>query len=234
MDDQSTVEQVKLSLLIVGNFVYLNRDDYVARDIDIVLENGDKVNKSARVTFTRNATKKWEVLNVLTGIKECEDDDIICRIDADDYLTDLDALAILNEAYKQTGCDVLWTMHRWGLSDFNISAQLPDNAEPYKHPWVSSHLKTFRKKLINGVSINNFKNMDGKLVQRAGDQAIYLPVLHRAKKRLFLPRVMYHYTIDVEKPGLFTCDDSKFQKAEADFIRQRGFVTDGEPWEKFV
>lgn len=184
------------------------------------------------VTAIFNREKRWEVANVLAGIKTCEDDDIVCRIDADDYLVDLDALAIIDQVYNEHKLDALWTAHRWGFSDHNISAPMPDEADPYCYPWVSSHLKTFRKRLINGIPIDNFKNMEGKLVQRAGDQAIYLPVLHRAKKRAFLPRVTYHYTIDVQKPGLFTCDDSKFQKAEADFIRNRGFIASGIPWEE--
>lgn len=171
-----------------------------------------------------NLTKKWEVANVLSGISMCDDDDIICRIDGDDWLVDLDALYILNYAYEQTGSDVIWTAHRWGFTDQNISALMPDDADPYAYPWVSSHLKTFRKRLINDINDVNFRGEDGEYIKRAGDQAIYLPVLKAAKKRFFVPRVMYHYTIDLEDPTLFTKDDSKFQKNEADFIRKRGFV----------
>ena len=43
------------------------------------------------ITVTWNAQKKWEVANVLHGISMCEDEDIVCRIDADDWLTELDA-----------------------------------------------------------------------------------------------------------------------------------------------
>lgn len=226
IDDVSTDEEEEQENFVIETFQHMTDD--------LAVEDTDNDMSWRKIIYLSNDVKKWEVTNVLTGIKLCEDDDIICRIDADDYLVDLDALAIINEVYKLTNCDALWTMHRWGLSDFNISAPMSDNADPYKHPWVSSHLKTFRKKLINGISIDNFKNMEGNLVQRAGDQCVFLPVLHRAKKRVFLPRVMYHYTIDVEKPGLFTCDDSKFQKAEADFIRQRGFVSSGDSWEKSI
>jgi glycosyltransferase involved in cell wall biosynthesis len=171
-----------------------------------------------------NEEKRWEVANVLEGLKLCRSDDIVCRLDADDWLTDLDALAIIDSVYASTGCDALWTAHRWGFSDKNISGPLPDDADPYTHPWVTSHLKTFRKSLIEGVDDVNFRGADGGYVRRAGDQAIYLPVLNGAKRRIFLPRVTYHYNIPLDKPEIFSSADAVMQKREAEFIRSRGFV----------
>lgn len=177
-----------------------------------------------QIMVTWNTEKRWEVSNVLTGMSICDDEDIVCRIDADDWLVDNDALAIINEAYKQTGCEALWTAHRWGFSDTSISAPMPGTADPYKYPWVSSHLKTFRKKLMKDIADSNFRGPDGEYIRRAGDQAIYLPVLHQTTKRFYLPRVMYHYTIDIADGSVFQTDDAKFQKSEADFLRSRGFV----------
>jgi glycosyltransferase involved in cell wall biosynthesis len=176
------------------------------------------------ITPIWNTEKLWEVANVLKGISSCSDDDIVCRIDADDWLTDLDALMMIDSAYKTTGCDLLWTAHRWGFTDKNISGPMPDNADPYKHPWVTSHLKTFRKRLLNGVDDKNYRGSDGGYIRRAGDQAIYLPALHNSKKRIFLPRVVYHYTID-DVPATYQTTDAHFQRDEAIFLRQRGYVT---------
>jgi glycosyltransferase involved in cell wall biosynthesis len=189
-------------------------------------------NCDSQIQVRWNDDKKWEVANVLFGISMCEDNDIVCRLDADDALCDIDALWMINEAYKQTDCDALWTMHRWGKSDRNISGPMPQNADPYKHPWVSSHMKTFRKRLINGVPYENFTNMNGELVRRAGDQAIYLPVLHSASRRVFLPRVVYSYSIDERGGAVYQTDDAKFQKNEAEFLRARGYIVAGEQWEQ--
>ncbi len=181
-----------------------------------------------------NAEKKWEVANVLQGIARCDDEDIVCRIDGDDWLTDTDALAMINSAYEQSGCDALWTGHRWGFSDKNISGPMSFGSDVYRHPWVSSHLKTFRKHLLNDVPYENFVNMDGELVRRAGDQSLYLPALHNSKNYVFLPRCVYHYSID-ERDGLvYQTDDAKFQKNEADFIRTRGYVNSGPTWQEVI
>lgn len=186
----------------------------------------------SQIVAVWNSEKRWEVANVLHGISMCEDDDIVCRIDGDDWLTDLDALAQLNVAYKQTGAEALWSAHRWSFTDRNISGPMAPDADPYAHPWVSSHLKTFRKRLINGMPYENFTNMDGDLVKRAGDQAVYLPCLHRAKRRGFVPKCLYHYTIDEQDGAVYQTDDARFQKAEADFVRARGYVATGGPWEQ--
>lgn len=170
-----------------------------------------------------NTEKKWEVANVLEGLMLCDDEDIVCRLDGDDWLTDLDALAIIDQIYNATGCEALWTMHRWGFSDKNISGPMSPGADPYVHPWVSSHLKTFRKRLLNGVNDENYRGEDGEYIKRTGDQAIYLPALHNTKKRVFLPRCVYHYTID-DKPETYQTPDARFQRDEGLFIRRRGYV----------
>jgi len=186
-----------------------------------------------RIKVTWNENKKWEVANVLHGISLCNDEDIICRIDADDWLTEIDALACLNSLYQQTGADALWTAHRWGFTDKNISGPMTPSSDPYKHPWVSSHLKTFRKRLINEVPYENFTNESGELVKRAGDQAVFLPVLYKTQKRGYVPRVMYHYTIN-DVPETYQTDDARFQRDEAVFLRSRGYVSKGDPWESVI
>jgi len=212
IDDVSSPEEVEKSKRIIHGFQeLLDRTDKNPNKISIVWNEDE------------GRGKQWEVSNVLHGISQCEDDDIICRIDADDWLTDIDALPILDASYEQLQCDALWTMHRWSFSDKNISGPMDDNADPYRHPWVASHLKTFRKHLINGVKDENFRGEDGNYIRRAGDQAIYLPVLHKAKRRAFLPRCMYHYTIK-DVPETYQTNDAVFQRDEALFLRSRGFV----------
>lgn len=182
---------------------------------------------SDKVVVWKNKEKFWEVKNVLSMINSeyVKEDDIICRLDGDDFLCNLCALQDINEAYNQVQADCLWTAHRWADTWHNISQALPEGADPYKHPWVSSHLKTFRKNLITDVPDENFRGEDGEYIKRAGDQAIYLPVLHKSKKRVFLPTVSYYYTIDI-KEETFQSDDAKFQLSESEFLRRRGYVSE--------
>jgi glycosyltransferase involved in cell wall biosynthesis len=191
-------------------------------------KNGYKQSNSKsdhKVVIWENDEKFWEVKNVLEMIKSdfVKDDDIICRLDGDDFLCDLCALQDINVVYNKEQVDCLWTAQRWADTWRNISQMLPQDADVYKHPWVTSHLKTFRKNLINGINDENFRGSDREYIRRAGDQAIYLPVLHKSKKRTYLQAVMYYYSIDMS-PQTFQSEDSKFQLDEANFLRNRGFV----------
>jgi len=213
IDDCSATEEKSKSKKIISSFQDL-------------LSNLDNDPKKITVHWNDedpNRGKQWEVSNVLFGISQCDDDDIICRIDADDWLTENDALSILNMIYNQSGADALWTAHRWGFSDKNISGPMSNDVDPYKHPWVSSHLKTFRKRLLNDVKDENYRGEDGNYIRRAGDQAIYLPALYNAKIKGFIPRVMYHYTIN-DVPETYQTSDAIFQRDEAVFLRERGYV----------
>jgi len=44
------------------------------------------------------------------------------------------------------------------------------------------------------------------------------------KPLVYLPRVMYHYDIDLQDPNLFNTERSFKQKSSAEFIRSRGYI----------
>ena len=239
---EKTIERMLMSVFMQNNhknWLILIRDDMSTdKTVDKIVEtcNREKVSwrdadddliakDGAKVIFWKNKEKFWEVKNVLEMINSpyVKEDDIICRLDGDDFLCNLCTLQDINVAYGQTGAECLWTAHRWADTWENISKALPPNVDVYKHPWVSSHLKTFKKHLITNVKDENFRGQDGEYVRRAGDQAIYLPVLHNAKIRIFFPTVTYYYSIDMT-PETFKTDDAKFQLSESEFLRARGYV----------
>ena len=224
---EKTITQSLFSVIgqSYNNWKILIRDDMSTDNTRKIIDNIIKVFAlGEKVSVITNKEKMWEVANILDMLKECDENDIICRLDGDDWLTDLDCLAILNQKYNEKNVDVMWTAHRWSFTDFNISKSLPKDADPYQHPWVSSHFKTFRKKMITPVDDKNFRGKDGEYFKRIGDQAIYLPVLKNAKGNWhFEPRVMYHYTIDIKKET-FESEDAQFQKEEGEYLRERGYV----------
>lgn len=237
---EKTIECMLTSVFMqtYDNWLILIRDDMstdntVNKIASCCLENNVEhsihglvgVGDTPKVVIWKNDEKFWEVKNVLSMIRSeyVKEDDIICRLDGDDFLCNLCALQDINVAYNESKAECLWTAHRWGNTWQNISQALPDGADVYQHPWVTSHLKTFRKNLITDVGDENFRGSDGEYIRRAGDQAIYLPVLHKAKRRIFLPTVTYYYTIDMS-PETFQTEDAKFQLEESKFLRQRGFI----------
>lgn len=184
-----------------------------------------------KFTLIDRAEKHGEVRNTLASLELIEDDEIVCRLDGGDWLLENDLLWVLNETYKDPNQAVAWTAHRWSYTSRNISGPL--NLQPgqtvYQHPWVSSHLKTFRAGQLRKVPKANFFTDDGQYIMIACDQAIFLPMMHLShieKKKLnFIPVIGYHYNIDLNDKNLFTSQRSINQKMSAERIRERGFLT---------
>jgi len=181
-----------------------------------------------RVRVIRRTEKFGEVRNTLDICGVLGDDVVVVRLDAGDWLTDLGCLKILHEIYSGLDPAVAWTAHRWAWTGKNISGPIDPNVSLYAQPWKSSHLKTFRVKDFRGLNPRNFLDDEGNHIVIACDQAIFLPMMERARRRrrplVHIPMVMYHYSINLQKPDLFTCDRSLRQKQSAEWIRARGYI----------
>lgn len=184
-----------------------------------------------RFNIIDNTEKMGEVRNTLQSVNQIDDNEIICRVDGGDWLTENDTLWMLNNVYKNDSVDIVWTSHRWAYTNQNISGPLTikDEQTIYQHPWVSSHMKTFRCRRIRTVPDKNFKDEDGNYITIACDQAVFLPMIHMTllEKRLagHLPQVCYHYNIDLQKPNLYHNERSYKQRDMAIWVRERGFVS---------
>jgi glycosyltransferase involved in cell wall biosynthesis len=184
-----------------------------------------------KVSLLRREEKFGEVRNTVDCMDMIDDDEIVCRVDGGDWLTENDCLFMLNNVYANYNPSVLWTGHRWAYTDHNISGELnlSKGQTVYQHKWVSSHMKTFRASKLKRVPKENSTDKDGNWIMIACDQAVFLPMMHMAhqanERLLFFPRVCYHYNINLNDPDLFSSERSLDQKASGEWIRKRGFVS---------
>lgn len=181
-----------------------------------------------KIEVVKRKEKHGEVKNTIVEVERLKDDDVVVRLDAGDWLTDLGCLEIIEMGYREHNAEVLWTDQRWGFSPTSICGPIDIETSVYKQPWVSSHLKTFKVSAFRGLNPSNFMDEEGNYIQIACDQAIFLPMMERARRKnkplIFLNMVMYHYNIDIEKPDLFHNERSYAQKHSAEWIRERGFI----------
>lgn len=196
--------------------------------IEIIREIFNKNSVSEKLTILTREEKYGETRNTLEENSKFDDDSVVVRLDAGDFMTDLGCLDLLSYVYEKHNPAVMWTAHRWSFTDYNISGPIDPNISVYKQQWKSSHLKTFRSKELKGINLENFLDEDGNYVMIGCDQAIFLPMMERArlqnKKLIFFPKVLYHYDIDLQDPELFTKPRSVKQKNSAEFIRKRGYI----------
>jgi len=181
-----------------------------------------------KVSVISREEKYGEVRNTLDVCAQLDDDTVVIRLDAGDWITDMGCFEILDMMYQAHNPAVLWTNQRWGFSAQSICGPIDKNLSVYKQPWKSSHLKTFRAKELKGLNERNFRDDDGEWITIACDQAIFLPMMERARLSnrhlIYLPWIMYHYDIDLTNPTLFTEDRSLEQKMSAERIRERGYI----------
>lgn len=127
--------------------------------------------------------RKHQPRNFYEGVHTlCTDDeDICCIVDIDDYLMP-NALDLVYMAYVENpNCLMTYgTFQREGRQDLEFQGPLPKDGQFRKHPWISSHLKTFKYKLFKHIQVKDFKDDNGEWFKRTGDQVIMYPMLEMA------------------------------------------------------
>lgn len=197
---------------------------------DIIRDLSTALGMGSRVEVVRREEKFGETRNTLTELERIEDDEVVCRLDGGDWLTENDTLTFLDQIYRQYDPGVLWTKHRWAYTGQNISdsLNLSEGQTVYQHPWVSSHLKTFRANRLKRVPKRNFFDENGEWIMIACDQTVFLPMMHMCLERrenlVHFPLTCYHYSIDLQKPNLYHNERSYKQRDMAIWIRERGFL----------
>lgn len=198
------------------------------RTSEVVLDFAQRNSLEDKITLISRKEKYGETRNTYEIVNTLSEEEIVVRVDAGDFLTDLGCFEFLNVLYNSYDPAVLWTAHRWAFTDQNISGPLDPNTNVYDQPWLSSHLKTFRVKDFLGLNPKNFKDDNGEWIMIGCDQAVFLPMMERARRRerklIFFPRVMYHYDINLQDPELFTKKRSIEQKHSAEKTRERGYI----------
>lgn len=182
----------------------------------------------SKVEIINRQEKFGEVRNTVDICEKLDERDIVVRLDAGDWLTDMGCLEVLNMVYSQHDPAVMWTNQRWSWTNHSICGPIDPNISVYEQPWRSSHLKTFRAKSIKGINRENFLDNTGNWIMIACDQAVFLPMMERARRQglplIYLPMVMYHYDINLQDANLFKHDRSLAQKMSAEKIRERGYI----------
>ena len=227
-------DEIEATLYSVAGQTYKNWQMIVIDDVStddtatVIKDFADRNGLSKKIHVIKRETKFGEVRNTLEETRDLDDDVVVIRLDAGDWLTDLGCLEYLNALYQKYDPAVLWTAHRWAFTDHNISGEIDPNVSVYDQPWRSSHLKTFRVRDFKDLNPQNFLDQKGEYIMIGCDQAVFLPIMERARRigrpLIYFPRVMYHYSIDLQNPDLFSCDRSLKQKYSAEWLRERGYL----------
>lgn len=141
-------------------------------------------------------------------------DDVVVVLDGDDWLAGPHVLAMVADAYRRTGAWMTYgtyVEYPTGLSPdwiLDFPPAVVERKTFRAHPFMSSHLRTFKRFLLASVSQEEFCYDDdrgwgpecasgSRFFDRAGaDVAVMLPLLERAGERIVrIPEVLHVYNI---------------------------------------
>jgi len=187
--------------------LYLINDASTDNSVDVIMDVMKDLpdELDGRFTLIESETNVGAVCNQVSAIREhLGDDDIVMILDGDDWLVnDPDIFHYYNNIYHEG------TEFSYG-SCWSIVDNIPLISQPYpKHVrdtknyrnhhfnWIMpyTHLRTFRKRLLNAVDDKMFKDADGNWFKAGGDGSIFYSVLEQADpdKITVVSRVVYNY-----------------------------------------
>jgi len=161
----------------------------------------DVVSKYDACIVRNDTNMVHSLINMVTGLKAFffDPEDIIVCLDGDDWFFDNGVLSYLNEIYKE---DVWLTYGQFvplskGYENYcKPFSEIEVTSQTYRKSgrWVTSHLKTFRKKCWDMIKEEDFK-IDGGWLITCGDCAMMYPIIEMAgdKRIKFVDRVLYVY-----------------------------------------
>ena len=159
----------------------------------------------SKIKFIVRNKNNGAVFNHLTALNTLVDNkDIVMLLDGDDWLVNNNTIFHLYNDLYQNGAEFTYG------SCFSLVDGIPLIAQDYpsavkanrsyrnhKFAWNMpyTHLRTFSRKLFNGVSNDPFKDSDGNWLRAGGDGALFYEMIERAdpNKIVAVKEIVYNY-----------------------------------------
>lgn len=154
--------------------------------------------------------------NLIDALGEAGDNEIIACLDGDDWLTE----GALDHVQRAHDAGALVTYGSYVCADGRpghgrrMTSEELEN--PRLHPWVASHLKTFRADLFREIDLADLKDPNGDWLVHARDMALMFPLLELARPFVVhIPEILYVYNY---------ANSFEHQASMADRLREREAV----------
>jgi glycosyltransferase involved in cell wall biosynthesis len=156
----------------------------------VLARNGDP-----RIHITRNQNRLYSMINLTRAVERsaAAPDDIIVVLDGDDWFATPDALRIIDETYRLSGC---WMTYGSWVADYATfeCSQLqgwPTRADnsglwpgydegttDFRHTeWLATAVRTWKRWLWDLIDPRDFRDRNGNYFRVTEDQAVMLPML---------------------------------------------------------
>ena len=165
---------------------------------DFLKKHGDE-----RFSVIHNESNRKALHNIVEGFQKLSSKDdpnsVLSVVDGDDYLFCEYSLSLVGRVYEQQsplltyGSFVMWPT---GEPSFprNFPPEVIQNNSYRNHPFISSHLRTFKSRLWNSINDEDLRDVDGSYFRVGWDVAFMIPMLEMSAGRFtYIPNILYVY-----------------------------------------
>lgn len=161
----------------------------------------EKYQLKDKIQLINNEQRSGAMANFYNVISSLDPKVVVVTLDGDDRLAHGGVLELLAQVYADPNVWMTYGNYRTEPGHVpSLCAPFPDEVlrkrSFRKHPWVSSHLRTYRAKLFQKVKRADFM-WHGFFVPSACDVAIMMPLLELASLGhiRYIPEVLYLYNV---------------------------------------
>jgi len=227
------IESVKSQTMVPKSHIVI--DDMSDDDTQ---EHLNKYIEHEGIEVKINKERKYRLKNLYDSIIDKDPEDIICIVDSDDWLTKNNAIEKIYKIYQQDEkLEYVYSNYMLTTGEFGCSRQIPNHSwDPYKNVWITSHMSTFKVKVLKGIPIKNFLDWNEEWFKIATDHALTLPILYRLWSRdgdyrsvKFIDEPLYTHLFygNPSKPRTGTAEAEQRSLLAvkcSNFIKQRGYI----------
>lgn len=167
---------------------------------DLVARYLDEHNQHHRTTLIRNDTQVGGMANIYNAISSCRNDEIVVKVDGDDWLKHDNVLTLLNKVYDDKNVWLTYGQYeefpikRLHFSLKEIPQEDIASCTFRKKGYWLGHLMTFYAGLFKKIDQKDFHFIDGSFYSASWDHAFMWPIAEMARDKIkFIPDVLYVY-----------------------------------------
>jgi len=177
----------------------------------------DAAGGDTRIHIHRNSERQYSMINLIRAIDRsgAAPDDVIVVLDGDDWFASPEALRIIDETYRQSGC---WmTYGSWaadtrldGLRDGRWPAYDAGTTDFRGSLWLGTAVRTWKRWLWDLIDDRDFRDVSGNYFRVTEDIAAMMPMLEMSgteRARHIAEVLMIYNRSSPYACGLTLCDE---------------------------
>jgi GT2 family glycosyltransferase len=151
-----------------------------------------------RNTIVISRPERWQALKNWNSVirEQCSNpESVIFQLDGDDWLSCPTAIEEMMKQHRTA--DVVWS--KYVATDGSPCCCSIIRTNDWRNsPWVTSHMRSFKKFLFDAIKPEDFLDWNGKIYELNYDQAIMLPILEMTitERLCFYDKELYVYNRD--------------------------------------